>query len=345
MLRDPGPRSRLLDQLAGVDRLVLLGDVVELRHGPVGQALAQASPVLAELAQALPTGAEVVLVPGNHDHRLLAAWLSRRGLSADGQPLGLENEVDWLPGEPLAALAGALGPERARVVYPGVWLREDVYATHGHYGDRHITLPIFERLGAGVTARIVGEAPGGPSSPDGYEATLAPVYAWIDVIAQYGGPAMPGSGAGLQARVWRQLSPGRGRSDAARRMLTQAGLRTAVAALNRARIGPLRADLSGQELRRAALRGFAEVLARLDITAPHVIFGHTHRAGPLPGDDPAEWTAPGGVSLLNTGSWVHQPAFLGRSPGRSPYRAGFCAELPKAGPPRLVNLLDRPAQA
>ena len=35
-------------------------------------------------------------------------------------------------------------------------------------------------------------------------------------------------------------------------------------------------------------------------------------------------------------------AVLGRSPGQSPYRAGFCAELPDSGPPRLINLLDGP---
>ena len=32
------------------------------------------------------------------------------------------------------ARAGAV-----RAAYPGVWLRDDVYATHGHYGDRHTT--------------------------------------------------------------------------------------------------------------------------------------------------------------------------------------------------------------
>ena len=60
-------------------------------------------------------------------------------------------------------------------------------------------------------------------------------------------------------------------------------------ALNRAGLGPLRADISGPELRRGALRAFGEVLTRLRVDAPHVIFGHTHRAGPLPADDRYEW--------------------------------------------------------
>jgi len=70
-----------------------------------------------------------------------------------------------------------------------------------------------------------------------------------------------------------------------------AGFPAAIAGLNRTSLGPLRADISGAELRRAALRAFAEVLSRLEIDAPQVIFGHTHRAGPLPPDPPAEWTA------------------------------------------------------
>jgi hypothetical protein len=130
-------------------------------------------------------------------------------------------------------------------------------------------------------------------------------------------------------------------------MLAGLGVKAAVAAMNRAGIGPLRADLSGQELRRAALRAFEEVVRRLGVSAPHVIFGHTHRAGPLPGDDQDEWTTAAGARLLNTGSWVHEPSFLGRSPGRSPYRAGFCAELSGSQAPRLINLLDpdRPVPA
>jgi hypothetical protein len=108
-----------------------------------------------------------------------------------------------------------------------------------------------------------------------------------------------------------------------------------VAGLNRAGLGPLRPDVSGVELRRAALRAFAEVTDRLDVRAAHVIFGHTHRAGPLPGDDRSEWGR-----MLNTGSWVHEPGFLGDSPRESPYRPGFAAIVNDTGPPELVNLLD-----
>jgi hypothetical protein len=232
-----------------------------------------------------------------------------------------------------------LSPARLRVAYPGVWLREDTYATHGHYCDRHTTVPMFERLGAGAMARIVREPAAGPANAEDYEATLAPIYAWIDAIAQRGGPQLGASSHGASAQAWRALA----RSDS-RRSLRRRGLIAAFPALvfglSRTRLGPLRADLSGAELRRAALRAFGEVLERLRVDARHVIFGHTHRAGPLERDDGSEWQGPGGSTLLNTGSWVHESAYLGSRPRVSPYRPGFAAVLDDDGPPRLMNLLD-----
>jgi hypothetical protein len=327
VLRREPEREALLVALAGCERLVLLGDLLELRHGPLRDALAAATPVLRELGSAV---AEVVVVPGNHDHALLRGWLERR----DPAPLGLESEVQWAPGEPLGALVEQLSPARVRVAYPGVWLRDDVYAIHGHYGDRHNTVPIIERLGAGLTVRLAGEPPGGPGRAEDYEAALAPMYAWIDTVAQSGGLRGSGSDGSFQVRAWQVLN-GAGRRGGWRRRAGAAAFPVVVAALNWAGMGPLRADVSGVELRRAALRAFGEVLARLEVPAQHVIFGHTHRAGPLPGDDRGEWDR-----LLNTGSWVYESAWLGDRPLDSPYRPGFAAILEGDGPPELVNLLD-----
>jgi hypothetical protein len=321
--------------------VVLLGDVLELRHGPVRDALATAWPVLAEIGEALGPGREVVIVPGNHDHHLLGAWLERRAREAPPPPLGLETPVDWREGEPLATVASWLEPAEVRVSYPGIWLREDVYAMHGHYSDRHTTVPMFERLGAGAMARIVREPPAGAQRAEDYEAILAPIYAWLHAVAHNGGPNLGRSSHGASAQAWRTLEGARGDR---RRSLRRRGLIVAfpalVATLNRAGLGPLRADVSGVELRRAALRAFSEVLTRLEVDAPQVIFGHTHRAGPLPGDDRTEWRAPTGVRLLNTGSWVHEPRFLGDRPRESPSRPGFCAVLDGDGPAELTNVLD-----
>ncbi|MGZ6725501.1 MAG: hypothetical protein ACXVHK_31710, partial [Solirubrobacteraceae bacterium] len=133
---------------------------------------------------------------------------------------------------------------------------------------------------------------------------------------------------------------GGGRSRSLRRRGLVAAFPALVAGLNRTPLGPLRADISGLELRRAALRAFNEVVARLAIEARQVVFGHTHRAGPLPADDPAEWQTPSGTRLLNTGCWVHEPSFLGARPQESPYRPGFHVTIEDQGPAELGNLLD-----
>ena len=335
VLRRERERAALVAVLRDCERLVLLGDVLELRHGPLRTALAQAEPVLGALGSAVR---EVVVVPGNHDHGLLRGWLERR----DSTPLGLESAVEWDAREALGAVVEALAPARVRVAYPGVWLREDIYAIHGHYGDRHNTVPIIERVGAGLTIRLTGEPEGGPARPEDYEAALAPMYAWIETVAQTGGLRGSGGDGSFQVTAWRALSGAGGRGGLRRRGLVVA-FPAVVAGLNRIGMGPLRADVSAVELRRAALRAFAEVVARLEVPAAHVIFGHTHRAGPLPGDDEGEWTTASRSRLLNTGSWVYEPGYLGDSPGSSPYRPGFAAVVGDEGPPELVNLLDADA--
>jgi hypothetical protein len=332
VLRRERVRAALCDALPGFDRLVLLGDVLELRHGPVRAALADAEPILSELSAALGSEREVIVVVGNHDHGLLRGWFERRDPEV---PLGLESAVSADPREPLGAVAAALEPARVRVAYPGVWLRDDVYATHGHYGDRHNTVPIVERVGAGLTVRATGEPAGGPARAEDYEAALAPMYAWIDTVAQGRGLRGSGGDGSFQVKAWRALGGSSGGGGLRRRGL-QAAFAVAVAGLNAAGLGPLRPDVSAVELRRAGLRAFSEVLERLEVPAgAHVLFGHTHRAGPLPDDEPEEWGR-----LVNIGSWVHDPAWIGDSPGESPYRPGFAAIVGDSGPPELVNLLD-----
>jgi hypothetical protein len=300
--------------------------------------------VLRELAGALAPGAEVVIVPGNHDHHLLDPWLERRARDGAGAPpLSLETEVVPSPGDPIHELADALAPAAVRVAYPGVWLRGDVYATHGHYADRHTTVPMLERLAAGLMARIVTQPADGPGSIEDYESTLAPVYAWIHALGQ---TMQAGSGTrGASARVWHALAGSNG-SRGVRRWRRH-GMAVAFPALvwslNRAGIGPLRPQLSPAELRRAGLRAMREVSGRLGIDAGYVVFGHTHRAGPLAHDDGAEWAGPAGQRLLNSGCWVLEPAFLGSRPLESPYRAGFAVRLEGEAPPELTNLLDPPA--
>ena len=108
LLRSDGrARDRLVAALGGIRRLVLLGDVVELRHGPATDAVQAATPVLGELAGALGEDGEVVIVPGNHDHHLLDAFVERRGQAAPA--LGTAAAVDVREHERLASLQRALG--------------------------------------------------------------------------------------------------------------------------------------------------------------------------------------------------------------------------------------------
>jgi hypothetical protein len=338
VLQSAEQRALLLREAAECDRLVLLGDLTELRHGPQRDALEAARGPLTELGAALAPGAEVLIVPGNHDHELLSGWLARRARSGPPPALGLESVVEIEPGDTLDQIAQWLGPAPVRARYPGVWLRADVYATHGHYADLHLTMPTIERLAAGVMGRIVGLRARGPRSAEHYEQALAPIYAWIHAVAQRIEPELSGSLHGGSVRGWNALT-GPGRRGVRERALV-AAFPALIFALNRAGIGPLSPDLSGAALRRAGLRGAEQALWRLGVEAPHVIFGHTHRAGPLPGDDAGEWRTAAGAQLVNSGCWVSEPSFLGPDPSRSPYRVGFSVRLRDEGPPELVNLLD-----
>src|SRR3954469_498260 len=129
VLRREAPRRALLERLDGADRLVLLGDTLELRPGPVRDALEIARPALQEIGDALGPDAEVVVLPGNHDHRLISGWLDDRGRDEPPAPLTLEERGDPAAAPPAAErMAQWLGAQRTTVAYPGVWLRDDVYA-------------------------------------------------------------------------------------------------------------------------------------------------------------------------------------------------------------------------
>ncbi len=335
MLSGARARAQLLAAVARSDRLVLLGDVLELRERSWGEVLRIATPMLAALGEALPAAGSVVLVAGNHDHGLLVPWLQRRAVLDLAPALGVESEVTPLAGEPLGCVCAAFGGRRVDIAYPGVWLREDVYATHGHYLDRHTTVPTLERLGIGAVARIASERPDAPAAAEDYEAVLGPVYAWLDALA--GAGSRTGQGASVAA--WRRLGQGRGGRGGLRGRALRLSFPGIVAGLRRAGLGPLSADVSIERLRDSSLRAFAEVLLRMRVQAPFVVFGHTHRAGPLPGDDPRPWQTATGIRLINCGCWVGERALSGSRPD-SPYRPGFCVRLDDDAAPALVNLLD-----
>jgi Calcineurin-like phosphoesterase len=335
LLRRTPAREALEAALEGVERLVLLGDVVEMRERPAAQALADARPVLEALGTALGRDRSVLLVAGNHDHRLVAPWLARR--RADRGALELEHRFSPHDASPAAEeIAGWLAPARVEVAYPGAWLAEDVYATHGHYLDRHVTTPALEPFALRASERLLARRRPLPGGVDGYEAVGAPVYRLVDKLAQ---GRRPGSATGGSPshRAYRVLT---GDDDSwSRRLLAGVVFPAAVALANRAGLGPIKADISGPELRRSALGAMGEVVRRLEVPAAHVVFGHTHRAGPLPGDDLDEWRAPGGARLHNAGTWIHEAYLVGDPPHESPYWAGGAVRVRDGEAPEHLRLL------
>jgi hypothetical protein len=371
VLRHPGPRTALLEALDGVERLVLLGDVLELRHGPRREAMAAARPFFEALGDAFAER-EVVVLAGNHDHALVEPWLARRGELSAPAPLAVEQRFTAAEASPmLATLAKWAAPARLSAAYPGLWVRPDVYATHGHYLDCHMTIPTMERLGIGAIGRLQRRPSSALTTPEDYEAVLSPIYAWIDAMSQQArtGNALNGEGT---VRAWRTLGgdrdykPGRRRTALRNRVLT-GGFPLLIAALNRAGLGPLQADISGPALRRAGLRAMGEVITRLGIGGGaglgsggagggeaggndgaggvHIVFGHTHRTGPLSRDEQPEWRAPGGAQLHNCGCWTYDAFFLTDQAGGNPYWPGGAVLIEEEGPPRLQRLLSERTQA
>ena len=359
--RRDGPLAALAEAVSDADRLVLLGDLLELRERPLAEALEVSRPVLEAIGRAM-AGRPVVLMPGNHDHALAEPWLARLRLAGEALPA----EAEW----PVEAGDGAAGrisewmPDvELTVAYPGLRLREDVYATHGHYLDLHLTVPRLESIAASAMGRVTKLRHDARSAAD-YETILAPLYAFYAGLAQGASATALAKGSSFSRTVWQWASDGRGAEDpaaagepepvrsrtvAARERATAAATRfllgrvtipSAVGALNVLGLGPFRATLTGEELRRSGLDAMARVAETLAPGAPHVIFGHTHRPGPLPADDVTEWTTVSGTRLWNSGSWLHEGAFVRTGP-TSPYWPGTVLTLEDEGPPSIANVLAR----
>ena len=318
VLRRRQALDALLAALEGVDRLVLLGDVVELLEHRGAQAMEVAEPVLRAIGAGLPRGAEVIVVPGNHDGELVAPWLRTHGISA-----AVDAE---LPRDATALLAGVtswLGPADVRVRYPGVWLSDRVWATHGHYLDRHL-LP---ETAFGVARGLLGRLPHDGAAPVDYERA--------------GGPSLTRFEALLTRWLPRPLA---GLVDDLAELLRAATMprasRVPRGALARS-LSPLTSRLLGAQMRRASIPALGHVSHRLGVEADWVLFGHVHRCGPLAGDDPADWLGPAGTPrIVNSGSWVYEPLLVHHASPPHPYWPGGAIVLDDGQDPRAVGLLD-----
>jgi hypothetical protein len=326
-------RQILFEEIASADRLVLLGDVLELRDLPLARVLAVVQPFFEELGKAM-AGRRIVLVPGNHDHRLAEPLLEE--ISLGGSGLGLEHRALPAAG-PTTRIAAWLGDAELSIAYPGVWLRDDVYATHGQYMDCHMSLPRLECLAAAAIMRT-GGAPPEAATPADYERVLRPIYGFFFGFAEAGLASSPFRPS---ERAWRVISSRRRNGNRAKQAATKtaiaAGIPAGVWLLNRVLQGEFEADISVGAITRSSIAAATEMSRRLGVEASHVITGHTHLAGPE--ENEAAWRLPGGGMLHGSGSWVfadamHRP---GTPPG--PYWPGTVTWLDDEGPPQRKRLL------
>ena len=315
VLMHPEPLRRLLGVLEGVERLVLLGDIVEMLEKPAERAMDEAEPILRLVGRTLGVGREVILVPGNHDRALVAGWIRRvgAGLTPDSRvPLDATPE--------LARLASWLAPAGVRVHYPGVWLAPGVWATHGHYLDRHL-LP---EAAFGVTRGLLGRVPRPGAVPIDYELA--------------GGPSLTRFEARLIKALPRPLAA---LAEDLAELMRASTMPLAPHRLLRPGMARLTARVLGMQMRRASLPALSHVVGRLGIDAEWVLFGHVHRLGPLEGDHETRWQGPEGrPRLLNTGSWVYEPLLVHNATAPHPYWPGGAVMLDDDQAPRAVGLLD-----
>jgi UDP-2,3-diacylglucosamine pyrophosphatase LpxH len=312
MLRRPAAQERLWTALQEIDRLVLLGDTVELMTRRSRAAMTIAEPIMRELGHRM-TGREIVIVPGNHDAPLVRAWALQKG-----RTLGASAAVPAGATPALSRLVGWLTPATVRVNYPGVWLRDGVWATHGHYLDRHL----MPTSAVGLLRPRDPRRPLRRGSPADYERARGRRRArgpLTDRLLQRPLGTLVEELIGLARDALGPLVP------LMPRMAMDAGM------------APLTAALIDLQMRHAATPALARVLERLAIEADWIVFGHVHRRGPIDGE---RWPAAGAGRIVNTGSWLYEPLLLDRARPPHPYWPGGAVLLGDEGAPQSVGLLD-----
>jgi UDP-2,3-diacylglucosamine pyrophosphatase LpxH len=307
------PRARLLDALDGIDRLVVLGDLAELMNRHPGRSLAVAEPVVRAIARRLPAGAEVMLIPGNHDAPLIRSWARTQG-----RELRPDARVPTDASPALARVASWLSPASVSVHYPGAWLEDGVFALHGHYLDRHL----FPESAFGLVRPARGRDGPGSARPGDYERVRS-----------------RRSREPLPARFLRR--PLATLLEAGGELVRAAALPTLPRLLMNARLTPVTAGIIDLQMRRSAIPAVARVVRRLGVQADWVLFGHVHRSGPHADDDLARWRDPeSGTRFVNTGSWLYEPLLVDRATPPHPYWPGGAVRLEPGRPPEALNLLE-----
>ena len=317
VLRRPEALEPLLAALDGVERLVLLGDIVELLEGRPREAMDVAEPVLRALGARLGSAAR-----GHRRARATTTPRScARGCGSATRSLGVGRPDPArrdARARPLDLVAGARA--RARAATRASGSRDRVWATHGHYLDRHL-LP---EAAYGVARGLLGRLPRDGATPADYEG--GPV-----------GDAPRGAADPLAAAPAGRAHRRDGRAAARRHDAEQPAARCSAGG-----IAPFAQRALGAQMRRASIPALARVVAPArGATRTGCVFGHVHRCGPLAGDVARQWSGPAGVPrIANTGSWVYEPVLLHRVAPPHPYWPGGAIRLAEGGEPEAIGLLD-----
>jgi UDP-2,3-diacylglucosamine pyrophosphatase LpxH len=324
VLRRPEPLARLLQAVDGVDRLVLLGDALEPLPRGARAGGSHAELTMRAIGRTLGPDRTVVIVPGNHDGRLVRSWALARGAS-----LGVADEVDLTVTAELSLLASWLAPAQVQCSYPGFWVSDRIWATHGHYLDRHLIPETAFGLRRTAIARRLGRHV--PAD----DVRAAPIdYEWArrrSATRRQRGASRRGYAARLRDRPLATLLESAAALTRIRAMPQVPHL------MMRVNLAPITARLVDAQMRGAAMPAMAEVAQRLGVGADWIVFGHVHRLGPRSG---AWQPVAGGPRLLNTGSWVFEPMLLDRVEPPHPYWPGGAVIIEPGAEPRAVALLD-----
>lgn len=380
LLRYPFFIRRLSAALEGVDEVILLGDILELRFQQLEEALRVSAPFFAAVGAALRVGRgrygrppRVVYVAGNHDYHFALQLIEREQERALERGEIKRGDRYRFTGRVRGTAEMFLIRELRRMLGPGVDVEftyayhrletpaGPLLAMHGHYLDLHLSSP-GERLLALVQQAVTAyrlEAP--RPSFDLYDAVLRPQNELLHWIGQ--SPA----GAQVQSELWRRLRGGtrqvprgllaRLRRAAARRAFGVGEALAGAAARQLTRrvlqedvttISPARATgvHEGIQAFMDSLFALQDDLFRLEgwrEPPAYVVFGHTHRPGPLPGlDDPDLWRpswADRRVQVLNCGSWHYDIAHALTQEYHDTRWPGTLVMIPDDEPPYVLALL------
>ena len=199
--REGKERDALLEAIKDADRVVLLGDVIEMRERPLADALEVARPCSTSSGARWPAAGGA---RAGQPRPCIRGALARAPAAGRAGPADRDGVAGG--GRMTAPRAGSQAGCRtcsSASPIPGLHLRDDVYATHGHYLDLHLTIPRLESIAASAMARVTGRGKASRSASD-YEAIMGPLYAFYASLAQGASPASLSRGGSLSRDVWRR---------------------------------------------------------------------------------------------------------------------------------------------